>query len=468
MSAARFAWPGVAVSAVLAGCAIGPDYERPEIQAPELYLQSIDEGASIANLPWWELFDDPQLDALVAAALEENKDLAIATARVEEARAQLGFVRADQFPTIDAGGSGARGEDNSLQPGVGITERWVLAGTLSYEIDLWGRLRRQTEAARAELLATEEARRTVIITLVSDVASTYLLLRDLDARREIAERTVASREESLRIIRSRFDQGTVPLIDVNQAEIEAADAAARLAAIERDRIRAENLLSVLLGRNPGSIVRGRELREQRPPPAVPAGLPSELLERRPDVREAEQRLAAQTARIGAAQALRLPTLNLTGAFGVASSDLSDLIDSDSDLWSIGGDFFGPLFDSGRSKRRVEAEKARTEQLLRTYEQTILLALREVEDALAAVRTSQQELDARERQVAAARSAAALSRSRYDGGVTSYLEVLDSERSLFQSELVESTTRRERLVAVVGLYKALGGGWLPDEPAATAR
>jgi multidrug efflux system outer membrane protein len=454
---------GMALGLAAAGCAIGPDYARPDVENPGAYLQGADEGPSIANLPWWEVFEDPQLQALVTAALQDNKDLAIAAARIEEARAQLGFVRADQFPTINAGGSGSRGEDNSIVQGAGITERWVLAGTLSYEIDVWGRLRRQTEAARAELLATEEARRTVVITLVSDVASTYLLLRDLDARREIAERTVTSREQSLGIIQSRFDQGTVPLIDVNQAEIELADAAAQRAAIERELIQAENLLSVLLGRNPGPILRGRELRDQRSLPVVPAGLPSELLERRPDIRQAEQLLAAQTARIGAAQALRLPTLNLTGALGVASSDLSDLIDSDSELWSIGGDFFGPLFDSGRSKRRVEVEKARTEQLLLNYEQTILLALREVEDSLAAARTLRSELAARDRQVVAARSAATLSRARYDGGVTSYLEVLDSERSLFQAELAASATRRAQQVSIVQLYKALGGGWVPETP-----
>ncbi len=220
----------------------------------------------------------------------------------------------------------------------------------------------------------------------------------------------------------------------------------------------ENLLSILIGRNPGPIVRGQRLPEQAFPPAVPAGLPSDLLERRPDVRQAEQNLAAQTARIGVAQALRLPTLSLTGSGGLVSNETDDLFDSDSEIWTVSADLFGPLFDMGKSKRQVEIERARTEQLLKQYELTVQQALREVEDALVAIRTRKAELAARERQVGSARSAATLSRARYDGGVTSYLEVLDSERSLFQAELTESQTRRAQLVAVVELYKALGGGW----------
>ena len=455
---------GFGLALLSGGCTLGPDYERPQTEGYSEWDEAIDSGESIANLQWFEVFQDPQLQALIQVALEENKDLEVATYRIEEARAQLGFVRADQFPRVDGEGSAQRGEQffGVNVPGIsGINEQYVLAAQLSFEVDVWGKLRRSTESARAQLLATEEARRVVILTLISDVASTYLLLRDLDDRLVIAERTVESRQESLEIVQARFDKGTVPLIDVNQAEIELADAKAQRAAIERERIQTENLLSILLGRNPRTITRGLALRDQPFPPAVPAGLPSELLERRPDLRQAEYELAAQTARIGVAEALRLPQFNLTGTLGLASNDLDDLFDSDAEIWDIGGSFFGPLFDSGKSKRQVEIEQARTEQLVSRYEQTVQQALREVEDALVAVRTYRAEFEARQQQVLAARSAATLSRARYDGGVTSYLEVLDSERSLFDAELANSATRRARLVSIVQLYKALGGGWTPD-------
>jgi len=417
------------------GCALGPDYERPEISEPEAYRQVVKSGESIANLGWWNQYQDPQMRALIELALAENNDLAIAVARIEEARARYGFVRA--------------------------------AGGVSWEVDLFGKLRRSSEAARAELLATEEARRAVTITLIAEVASAYLLLRDLDTRYEISQRTLKTRQDSTALVTARFDKGTVALIDVNQAEIEEADAAVQMASLERAVIQTENLINVLVGRNPGSILRQRNTKLRLSPPDVPAGLPSELLERRPDVRQAEQQLAAQTARIGIAEALRWPSLDLTVSLGLASSDLSDLLDSDAKIWDISGNLFAPIFNSGQNKRRVEVEKARTEQLLNAYEQTVLQAFREVEDALVGIRTLYDEARAREGQVKAARSAATLSRARYDGGVTSYLEVLESERSLFRAELAESSVRREQLVGVVSLYKALGGGWTQDAVPATS-
>jgi multidrug efflux system outer membrane protein len=443
------------------GCALGPDYERPDIDTPDAFVQRSDSGASIANLQWWELYEDPQLQSLIELALEHNNDLAIAVSRIEEARARYGFVRADLFPRVDAQVGASRGDTLGQSipgAGFGINEQYVLAGSVSWEVDLFGKLRRSTEAARAELLATEEAQRAVLITLIADVASAYLLLRDVDSRYEIAERTLATRRESTEIIEARFDKGTVPLIDVNQAEIEEAEAAAELAALEREVIRTENLINVLVGRNPRPVLRSRSEELRLSPPLVPAGLPAELLERRPDVRQAEQALAAQTALIGVAEALRFPSLSLTGSLGVASADLSDLLDSDSKIWDISGNLFAPIFNSGQNKRRVEVEKARTEQLLNVYEQTVLQAFREVEDSLTDIRTLYDEALARQDQVAAARSASSLSRARYDGGVTSYLEVLESDRSLFRAELAESTVRRAQLVSVVELYKALGGGW----------
>ncbi len=447
----------------VSACTVGPDYERPDIQTMQGFREQIDGGQSIANVEWWQIFGDDVLEELVLIALEENRDLNIAAARIEEARARLGFVRADQLPSVDVRVNGNRG--NSLEqiiPGTGVVNNYLVSANVFYEIDLFGKLRRSTESARAELLATEEAYRTVLISLIGNVAATYFLMRDLDDRYEIAARTLSTRQDSTRIIRERFNQGIVPILDVNQAEVQEAEAAADLALYERQVVQAENLLSVLLGRNPGPITRGEELTEQTFPPNVPAGLPSELLDRRPDVRAAEQLLAAQTARIGIAEALKYPSLSLTAFGGYASNDLSGMNDNESSIWDIGIGLFAPLYSGGRNRRRVDVEVARTEQLLNRYELTILQAFREVEDALVAVRTLGDESAAREMQTRAAQSAATLSRARYDGGVTSFLEVLDSERSLFNAEIALSSTRRARLVSIVTLYKALGGGWTPPE------
>ncbi len=444
------------------GCALGPDYERPDVGAPSAYEQELDSGETIANLQWWELFQDEELQRLITIALEESQSVAIAAARVEEARARYGFVRADLFPRVDGRAGAQRGNlAEQILPGVsgiGIQEGYTLAADLSWEVDIFGKLRRSTQAARSELLATQYGENAVIISLVADVASAYLLLRDLDAQREISIRTQRGRLDSLEIIQARFDMGTVPLLDVNQAEIEEVDATVRIVETERAIIQTENLISVLLGGNPGRIKRGVSLEDQPFSPDVPAGLPSELLQRRPDVLAAEQQLAAQTARIGVAKALRWPSLSLTGSLGLASNDISDLLDSDSKIWSVGADFFAPIFNSGKLKRQVEIEVARTEQLLNQYELTVLQSLREVDDALAGIRTYRDESMARRRQVAAARSASDLSWARYNGGVASYLEVLETQRALFRSELESSITYRRQLVSIVQLYKALGGGW----------
>jgi multidrug efflux system outer membrane protein len=458
----------IAVVLILSACAMGPDYEKPEVPVPDAFQEPTIPGASIANLKWWELFQDEELTRLIETALINNKEVAIAMARIEEARATLGFVRADQFPNLDGTAGASRG---NLIPGAGlpgsINETFVLAGNLSFEVDLWGKLRRSTEAARAELLATVEARNVVTITLISDVASVYLLLLDLDERVSIAQRTMKTRQDSLDIIQARFDKGTVPLVDVNQAEIELADAAAQLAALKRDNQRAENLLSVLLGQNPGPIMRTQGKDEKLLPPEIPAGLPSELLERRPDIRQASQQLAAQTARIGVAEALRFPSLSLTGTLGLASTELDDFFSSSNKAWGLSANFLGPVFDAGRNKSRVEAERARTEQLLKNYELIVLRAFQEVEDSLIDISTYRDEALARKRQVTAALSASKLSFARYNGGVTSYLEVLESDRSLFRAELLASSTTRQELVSIISLYKALGGGWLTDDEAAAA-
>lgn len=450
------------VALVSAGCTLGPDYQRPQLDTPAEYVEPAPSGPSLANMDWWDLFGDEQLQSLIRTALDENKDLGIALARISEARASLGFVRADQFPFVDGAGRASRGrQSREIFPGADTDNDFLLGADLSFEVDLWGRLRRSTEAARAELLSTEEAYRNVTISLVADVARFYLLLRDFDARLAISRNTLKTRLESLRIIQARFDKGTVPELDVNQAEIEVAVAEVAISVFERSVVQTENAIRILLGRNPGPVARGLRLDQQTFPPEVPAGLPSELLQRRPDVASSEAQLAAQTARIGAAEALRFPSLSLTGFAGVESTDLSDLNSSDAGTWSINANIFAPIFNSGKLKANVEIEQARTEQLLLAYEATVQQAFREVEDALVSVRTLRAEQASQTRRVIAARNAARLSQARYDGGVVDYLEVLDSERTRFNAELDQSQTLQQYLNAIVELYKALGGGWDPQ-------
>jgi len=415
-------------------------------------------------VPWFELYQDPELTRLIGIALEENKDLAASLARIVEARELLIITRADQFPFLDVFGTFGRGRQSQIVvPGAGTADNFGLGADLTFEVDLWRRYSRATEAARADLLGTEASYRNVTISLVANVASFYLVLRDLDQRLAIAERTAKSRQASLVIIQARFDRGTVAEIDVNQAQVELAIAQAAVASFERDVAQTANALQVLLGRSPGPVARGLELEDQEMPLAVPPGLASELLKRRPDVVAAEEVLKAETALIGVAEALRYPSITLTGSAGGLSDELADLDTSDAKAWGLAADIFAPIFNSGSLKAQAEAQRARAEQALRNYEATLLQALREVEDALVAVRTYRTEHGARYRQVQAARNAARLSRARYDGGVVDYLEVLDSERSLFGSELDESATRQQALTAVVQLYKALGGGWSPPPP-----
>lgn len=452
----------------LSGCLVGPDYERPEVTLPDAYIGAPETGASLSDLPWWQVFEDPALLDLLAAAIEGNRDLRVAAARVEEARARYGVTRSAQFPNLNLEGTAARGNTGELLvAGSGPTNSYFAGLGAAYEADLWGQFRRGSEAARADLLASAENRRVVLITLLADVASAYLLLQDFDARLQISVETERLRHESTELIRARFKEGTVALIDVNQAEVQEAEAAAQVAALSRQVRETENLLNLLVGRNPQPILRDASLAtalagaEQRLTPVIPVGLPSELLERRPDIRQAERALAAQTAQIGVAQSLRFPSIRLTGSFGIASDELSGL-SSGTTVWGVGIDLLAPLIDAGRRRAQVAEAVARTEQALNVYEQTVLAALREVEDALAGIQGYRRELAARAMQVRAARSASELSRARYDGGVTDYLEVLDSERSLFNAQLAASQVRRLELVALVQLYRALGGGWTPDD------
>ncbi len=454
------------LSALLAGCAVGPDYDRPAVPTPENWRTAAEGIGSLGDLTWSELFQDETLQSLIRTALEENKDLKLAAARVLEARAQFGVIRSEQFPQIEGTASydtrrSSQVSSAPIPPGTDVSKE-VQRGTLdlSFEIDLWGRLRRATEAARAELLASEEARRVVVITLVSDVAQAYFDLLDLDRELEIAKRTVASRRESLRIIRLRQQEGLASELDLRRAEGELASTTAVIPDLERRIAQVENGLSILMGRNPGSISRGTPLVAQDLPPAIPAGLPSDLLERRPDVRQVEQRLVAANARIGEAKAAFFPRIFLTGAFGVESVALSDLFTGPAKIWQFGPTVTLPIFTAGRNRARLSAAEAREEQALVQYQQTIQQAFREVEDALVAHRKTREVRTEQETLVATAQRTLVLAQLRYVNGLASYLDVLDAQRQLFDAEIGLTRTGRNQLVAVVQVYKALGGGWTP--------
>ncbi len=437
------------VALLLAGCTMGPDYVRPPVPEPAGFREGLPSDSTVADVPWWEMFGDTVLVELIGTALGNNRDLLSTYARIEEARAQLGIVRADLYPRVDYGGEvGLNGNTVAEE----TTTDAVAALTASWQIDLWGRIRRSNEAALQELLATEEAYRGLTIALVAGVANSYLVLRDLDNRLAIAQQTVDTWRNSNEVIRIRFEAGMVSEVDVNQSDIQVAGAEVSVQSFIRLRAQTENALSVLLGSLPQDVPRGLALQHQVFAPEIPPGLPSTLLERRPDILQAERALHAQTARIGVAEALKFPQFNLLADLGAQFQDTG------AGFFGLTGQVLGPLFNSGANQRRVEVEEARTRQLVYRYEQTILNAYREVNDALVAVRTYEAEFAARNRQVAAATNAASLSWDRYEGGLTSYLEVLDLQRSLFSSQLQASETLQQRYAAMVRLYQALGGGW----------
>ncbi len=446
------------LAVMLASCAMGPDYTRPGIPTPESFRMAGKEGESIANMPWWELLRDDELHTLIRIALEENKNLMAAVASVEEFQARLFIARTDFSPQISADANApAFGRLKGARiTGFPTPFSYSGQGHLSWELDFWGRVRRENEAARADLLAQEENRRAVILQLVAGVAQAYFDLRQLDMQLDIAKRTFQSWEESVKIARARLRQGLIPKLDADQFEAERANAAARTADLERQMVQKENELSVLMGRNPIKIPRGHALTEQVMPPEVPAGLPSQLLQRRPDILQSEQQLAAATARIGVAKAERFPKITLTGLLGVASPQLSSL--GSSDYAAAGLGLAGPILNAQTLGFQQQVAEAQAKQALAQYQQTILVAFKEVEDALVAVRTAREQSQAQEAQVVALRSALHLADLRYKGGISNYLDVLTARRSLFDAELSLTATRRLHLVSVVQLYKALGGGW----------
>jgi multidrug efflux system outer membrane protein len=455
----------IGLSCFLMSCAMGPDYERPKMDMAESFRMadvSLD-APSIANLPWWELLRDEPLQQLMRIALEENKDLQRAVAVVEEFQARALIARSDYLPGMSVSGNApSLGRKTIfLFPGFANPFNYYLQGTLTWELDLWGRVRRSNEAARADLLSKEENRRAVVLQLVSGVAESYFNLLQFDMQMDIAKRTLQSWEESVRIAQARLKQGMTSRLDTDQFEAERANAAARMAELERQMVQAENQLSVLLGRKPFSIPRGRALTDQVMPPAVPPGLPSELLQRRPDLLQAEQQLAAATARIGAAKAERFPKISLTGLLGVASPQLSQLFTDPASFGVAGVGLAAPLLNGQVLGFQQEAAEAQARQAVAQYEQTVLTAFREVEDSLVAVRTVRVQTDAQQQQVTALQSALKLAELRYKGGLANYLDVLVARRNLFEAELSLTGTRRLHLVSVVQLYKALGGGWSPE-------
>jgi multidrug efflux system outer membrane protein len=454
------------VCATLAvSCAVGPDYHRPDLAPPDTFRFSQGgEASSLANLQWWELLRDEELQKLVRVALEENKDLRRAVASVDEFRARALVAKSDWIPGLSVTGNApALGRKTIfLFPGFANPFNYYLQGSLNWELDVWGRIRRSNEAALKDLLAREDNRRAIILQLVSGVAEAYFDLLQFDMQYDIAKRTLQSWKESVRIAQARLRQGMTSKLDADQFEAERANAAARTAELERQRIQKENQLSVLLGRKPYAMARGRTLTEQVMPPDVPAGLPSELLQRRPDLMQAEEQLAAATARIGAAKAERFPKISLTGILGVASPQLSKLFTDPAAYGAAGGSLAGPLLNSQILGFQQEVVEAQAGESLAQYEQTVLTAFREVEDALIAVKTSREQREAQQVQVNALQSALRLAELRYKGGLANYLDVLVARRSLFDAELALTGTHRLHLVSIVQLYKALGGGWSPEE------
>jgi multidrug efflux system outer membrane protein len=461
------------------GCTVGPDYHRPAVDAPASYRGTLTPEPVQSQAPaqpqthtsappaeqsfgeekWWQVFQDPQLQELMRIALENNYDVRIAAARILEAQAVLGITRADQLPTLDAGANAltARVPKTTLSPQFETNVNEVGA-SLAWDLDFWGKYRRATEAARANLLATEWARRAIISTLLSDLGAAYFQLRAYDLQLEISLRTLAARRESLRLTRSLSDGGAGTMLDVRQAEQLVEVAAETIPDLERQIEQQENYLSTLLGRNPGPIPRGMTLTNQPPLPQVAAGIPSALLERRADIREAEAQLMAANAQIGVARAQYFPQISLTGSAGYLSAAASDLFKGPANFWSLGGSLTQSIFSGGRIRSGVRLSEARQKEMLLTYQRTIQQAFRGVSDSLIGYQKRREFRERQQALVEAARGAAQLSELRYRGGSTGFLEVLTNETNAFNAELGLAQAQLNELVSVVEIYRNLGGGW----------
>ena len=449
------------------GCAIGPNYRRPQVTSPASWRVEEQEARDLANTAWWGQFNDPILTDLIQSALKENKDLKIAAARVEEFMGRYGVTRAAQFPQLAGTASAQRQQFSNLTnplPSASLENPGDLYQAFlnaSWQIDLWGQLRRATEAARADLLSTEETRRGVVLTVVTSVAIAYTDLLDLDKQLEIAERTAKARENSFNLFSLRFERGLISELELRQAESEYRSALATIPFIQKLIAQQENALCVLLGRNPGPIPRGRQI-DDLVLPTVPSGLPSSLLEKRPDIRQAEQDLIAANARIGVARALYFPTIFLTGTYGVASRELSYLFAGATSAWTyVAPSVTMPLFTAGAIAGQVKAAESVQQETLFRYQRVIQQAFREVDDALIDQNRSREMLGIQKEQVEALRNYARLAELRYDNGYTSYIEVLDAQRSLFQGELLYAQTQGALFRALVNMYKSMGGGWVAE-------
>lgn len=449
----------------LAGCMVGPDYQPPEIDTPAAYRYADQEARDLPNTLWWEQFRDPVLNDLIRTALLENKDIKIAAARVEQFQGRYGETRSLLFPQVGLGTQGQRARsprdngpvplDSSVDP---VFNNYQAILSVNWELDIWSRLRRLNESARADLLASEEGRRSVLLSLVSSVASSYVTLRDLDRELEIARTTAKVRGDSYEIFKLRYGAGTISEMELAQNQSEYERTLASVSQFEPLVAQQENALAVLLGRNPGPIIRGRDL-GQLVLPSVPAGLPSDLLERRPDLRQAELNLISANALIGAAKAQYFPTISLTGLLGSVSNQLSDLFTGPAATWSYGVAASMPIFTAGGIAGQVKQAEAFQQQALLTYQQAIQSAFRDVENALIASSKSREQMASQGRQVEALRTYARFARLRYDNGYTDYIEVLDAERSLFDAELNYTRTRALVFTSMIDLYKATGGGWV---------
>jgi multidrug efflux system outer membrane protein len=451
-------------SSLLAGCMVGPDYHRPAVQPPTAFRDLSEnpqvpaQAASYADLPWWQVFQDPQLQELIRTALKQNYDLQLATERINAARAQVTVTRSSLFPQVAGNGTFSGGKESNFQTNFNFL---TLTADAAFQLDLFGKLRRATEASRAQLLATEDARRTVILTLVSDMATDYFALLELDLQLQITHDTVKAQEDSVRLTKYRVEHGVATKLDVLQAQQVLDSANATIPDLERQIAQDENAISILLGNYPQGIPRGRPLVEQLLPPEVPPGLPSTLIERRPDIREAEQNLVASNAEIGVAKAQFFPQISLTGSGGGAfgrSSAFSSLMSSQLGIWSYGAQVSQPIFTGGALTGNLRFAKSENQQALIAYRQTIQRAFGDVSDALIGYQKFHEVRIRQENTVADLQESVRLSNMRYKGGTTTYLEVLDGQRSLFSAELTLAQARGTEYQSLVQLYRALGGGW----------
>lgn len=445
------------------GCKVGPNYERPELADVPEFRFATTETLDTADVAWWLLFEDPALDALVSEALVNNYDVRIAASRVDEFAARIGVARSGAFPQISAGGNAgwnqiSRETASGKLGGQRTSNFYDASLSAGWELDVFGRIARATDAAVADTLASEEVRRGVILTLVSSVASSYIGIRSLDEQLAVSRQKLETRRESVELFELLFERGVVSRLELSQVQSEFERTATTIPAIERDLAILENALSVLLGRPPGDIIRGRSIHELTLPP-VPAGLPSDLLQRRPDLREQEQRLIAANERVGVAVADFYPRFSLTGSLGLASEELSDLFASSAVTGSLAGGVTAPLFTAGLLENQLEVAKAGERQLVDEYRLAVLGAIREAEDALVIRSTVISEAEAQSRQTQALGRYADLAQQRYDNGYVGYLEVLDAERDLFDAELNQVRLKASTFESLVGIYKAFGGGWV---------